>query len=308
MIITRQKEKQLEEEIALLEEERRRLKQELTLATETELYKTAKSYSYRDSLLLYRMVPISMITTPFYQKRELLAKKATACFLPGVIKGIKNQADFALDFNPQLHFAMYCEKITPTPDGIQFVLSDPYRTIQTYPVDISESEVLNYVGKLVIATLIIPENYEKEQLFTLTSIKATSYASDYLMKHEDWTLLQNLTTVSGSDECIHALHEVEIAFSNKYPNTPEKRTHHASWVHENEFRITTDNRLMCFHIKNGIIWYADELRTPDELGPYSIALSYAMYHSFSEIFGNSSTEDIPLLLSGEENFELFEKL
>jgi len=302
----RKKVKELEEEIKRLKEENRKLEREYYEAQEQEIYKTAQCYCFRDKLLFYRAIPLSMITTPFYYNREVLSKKATACFMPKALKNIKRNADFAFDFNPQLHFAMLCERIIISAKGIMFVLSDPYRTIQTVPVEsFTEEEAERYVGKIVIAKLIIPKDYEKESLFTLKAIKTTNYASEFRMVHEDWNILKKYTTVTGKTECMDAIKNIEKELYYKYPNNPENyMKSYGAWIHENEFRISTDNRLMCFCIKNGILWYADELRAPGPLGPYNIATEYAIYNSMKGPFGDSN-KNIPLLLSGEENFDFF---
>lgn len=300
---------QLKSEIARLEEEQQFLKAELYKATEQEIYKTAMSYSYKVKQFFYRAIPLSMITTPFYYKRESIAKKATACFMSKLLEKIKVQADFALDFTPQLHFAMLCEQVISCGNSIMFILSDPYRTIQTAPIDtMSFQEAETYVGKIVIAKLILSENYKSEKYFTLKAIKSTSFASDYRMEHEDWHILRQYLNASGDTECMQALKNIERELTSKYPFvSPENMKSYSAWINEKEFRISTDKRLMCFCIINGTIWYADELRVPqDELGPYSIAREYNSYSVLSGILECESNKYIPLLMTGEENFEIFE--
>ena len=307
MLGDKHKIKQLEEEIALLEEENKRLKKEYSIAKETEDFKTAQSYTYRDELLLYKPIPLSMITTPFYFRRGTITKKATACFMPKILKRAKTLADYALDFNPQLYFAMLCEQAITCSQGVMFILSDPYRTIQTAPINtMSEEEASEYVGKIVIAKLIIPEGYEKATYFTLKAIKKTNYASDYRMEHEDWHIIRQYLNITGKNDCIAALKKMENQFATKYPKKNNVISSYGAWIHDNEFRISTDKRLMCFCVKNDIIWYADELKNPNKAGQLSIDCSYRMYANLAEVFNDNTGIYAPLLLSGETNFEFFE--
>lgn len=308
----------LEAEVKKLEEEHTRLERELYLATEEETYKTGKSYSYRCAKFFYKAVPLSMLSSVFYQKRDILARKATACFMPRLLKQTVECASHSFDFNPQLHFVMVCEQVLYCgDDGIMFMLSDPYRTIQTTPITtmtIAEAESL--VGKVVLAKLIIPGEKLDSDCFSLKAIKELNLHSSYPITHEDWHILRKYISVSGNFECINALKNIEKELLSKYPQTPEKsRKSISMWMRDNEFRIATDNRLMCFCVKNGIILYADEIRYPNKTVPENSATNVNSYNfmSVADAFGMKTLLDdmfqysscLPLLFSGEDEPELF---
>ena len=61
---------------------------------------------------------------------------------------------------------------------------------------------------------------------------------------------------------------------------------------------------MCFYVKDDIIWYADEIKKFDKI-PYSIGSHYSIQANLAELLHDETVLDIPLLFSGEENFDMF---
>lgn len=307
---------QLEAEVALLEAENARLERELYLAEEEEIYKTGKSYSYRCSKFFYRVVPLSMLSSAFYQKREIFAKKATACFMPHLLNKVIETAGHSLDYNPQLHFVMVCDQILCCGDGIMFMLSDPYRTIQTVPINtMTIDEAESFVGKVVLVKLIVSKDFSDTECFPLKAIKELNMPAKYSVNHEDWHILRQYISVSGNFECLNTIKNIEKELISKYPQSPgEKRKSVSKWIRDDEFRISTDNRIMCFCAKNGTILYADELRYPNGGNPFNNPTDGLLkYMPISEAYGvNAVYEDIIqspsdslLLLTGEEGPEIF---
>lgn len=284
MLGTPSKLKKILHENELLEKENAELERELFLLNEEEDYKTAQAYTKAYKLTMYRKIPLSYVNTVFYTDREYLQKKATGCFIKEVLDlGLRNARQMC-DSNMKLHFAMEVIGVTETQQGPLLSLKDPYRMITTAPMQkLTADDAREYIGKVILAKLQIPEDYETCNYFTLKSIKPLHFdKKNKDIRPPHWDKLRQYTQVAGEAECRAAISEIADYFVERYSPLPSTEYEPAYLIERrsaDEIRLVTKEWTVVIFQKDGRIWYADE-KHPDD---YSMMMEHSDSMLYKEL-------------------------
>lgn len=264
---TRISKKALEQDIREMEEKIQEQKKEFFQLKDTDEFLQSDSDlgSYRQ--YLFCRMPLHYLDSVFMTRREKLIPKITATFEPSIIRHISEVLS-EKDMTHIFTMALYCQNIIPGKTGIRLVLEDPYRTIRTQPLNLTQNDAESLIGLVILAKVALNGNSYNPNIkdFQISAIQKTVYTLDGEYKNgsfqpipvdTDRNRYYLLRNIRGVEECRTKLDAMETELER-----------HGNRIETYAFRKTKDvlyirrhGALDILYQSNGRLEYAFELQT-----------------------------------------------
>ena len=209
---------QLEREIEQLEKQKQKLLNEIQDIDEKDEFATGETYTKYFINLYYKRLPLEYLASIFFTKRDVLLPMINANFDEFMLHQIVEYLEIDEKESAVMSIAMHCEAALPSDKGPILVLSDPYKTIRTKPlVRIDYDTAIKWIGRVVIAKIIITKNAKMENIFELKGIKLLKYTLKGIIDPDgketkivpNIELFNEYKGITGYNQCIQALSRIE---------------------------------------------------------------------------------------------------